>query len=274
MPVLRKLVRADMLSIPAMTNPEIIDSAFSDIDLLSGVSKQTNKDRFASVDEISVRIISSRSLSKIHDVGVSSGITSLELRRQLREASFDGEMFISDKFARFWVNRHGLATDIYDAEHNLVCAYLGPITGDSEDTWKFPLSKLVYRRALKRSFSEGDQREFLLLHPDVLAAIEQGDISFIDFDVFQNERENTFDFVRCMNLLNRGYFSTESIENGLKALHISLASGGVMQIGRTHIEGGNHVTFYEKTADGFQPLESVGGGSEIDQLVTEFRTAA
>ena len=269
-PVLNRLVRLDMQAISLMKDPETIDRAFSDIDLLSGVSKQTNKDRFASVDGLSLQHIENRSLSRIHDVGVSSGITSLELRRQLAAVGFSGDMFISDKFARFYINRRWLSTDVYDAERKLVCAYCGPFVGDSEDTWKFPVSKYLYRRAAGRSFDDSARQDFLLLHPDVLEAIEEGLLHFIDYDAFRDEQENAFDFVRCMNLLNRGYFPTESLENGLRALYRSLTVGGILQIGRTHLDGDNHVSFYEKAAGGFQPVDSVGDGSEIDQLVVDF----
>ena len=168
-----------MQSISKMKSPETIDLAFSEIDLLSGVSKQTNKQRFAEVDHMSVQLITKRSLSRIHDVGVSSGITSLELRRQLNATDFEGEMFISDKFARFWVNRKGALTDIFDSDHNLVCAYFGSLVGDSEDTWKLPISRLIYRRALKRGFDEKSDESFLLLHPDVLDSIDKGDICYV-----------------------------------------------------------------------------------------------
>jgi hypothetical protein len=270
-PILKKLVRADMQSISNMKSPETIDLAFSEIDLLSGVSKQTNTQRFAEVDHMSVQLITSRSLMKIHDVGVSSGITSLELRRQLDAAGFEGEMFISDKFARFWVHRRGASTDIFDSDQNIVCSYFGPLVGDSEDTWKLPISRLIYRRALKRGFDEKNEESFLLLHPDVLDAIEKSDIGFIDFDVFENQSERLFDYIRCMNLLNLGYFSTEKIMNGLRTLHTCLLQDGILQVGRTHLEGGNHVSFYERTSDGFAPVKTIGKGSEIAHLVTEFR---
>jgi len=260
-----------MQSISNMKNPVTIDLAFSKIDLLSGVSKQTNKNRFSDVDPTSLQIIASRSLSKLHDVGVSSGITSLELRRQLQTAGFEGEMFISDKFARFWTNRRGLSTDVFDSDYNLVCTYLGPIVGDSEDTWKLPISRLVFLRARKRKFDDSSEQGFLLLHPDVLDSVNRGDLRFIDFDVFNNSEDRTFDFVRCMNLLNLGYFPTGKILDGLRTLHGSLAPGGILQIGRTHLEGGNHVTFYERTTDGFERTDVVGDGSEIDELTMSFR---
>ena len=267
-PVLRDLVRADIQRISTLKHPEIIDLAFSEIGLNSGVSKQTNKERFADVDKLSVQIITSRSLTRIHDVGISSGITSIELARQLQTSSFDGEMFISDKFARFWVDHQGLSTHIFDSELKLVCTYLGPIIGDRWDTWKFPVSKLLFRHALKKSFDDINKKEFLLLHTDVLETIKRGDLSFIEFDIFEEAQDHTFDFVRCMNLLNRGYFPTEKIVTGLKVLYASLVVGGVLQLGRTHSEGCNHVTFYEKTTSGFRRVESTGQGSEIHELVT------
>ncbi len=273
-PVLKKLVKADLQSITTMKRPENIDLAFSRIDLLSGVSKQTNKDRFSVIDELSVEIIINQSLSRILDVGVSSGITSLELMRQLRASSFAGEMFVSDKFARYWVSPHRFSTDIFDADHNLVCTYLGPITGDSEDTWKLPLSKYIFQRAQKRGFDETIGESFLLLHPEVLETIRRGELIFIDFDIFENDQEGAFDFVRCINLLNLGYFSTEQIVSGLNTLHFSLVNGGILQLGRTHLEGSNHVGFYEKTDTGFERIESIGDGPEIDQLIVDLQRTA
>jgi hypothetical protein len=70
-----------------------------------------------------------------------------------------------------------------------------------------------------------------------------------------------------MNIFNRAYFSTEKLLEGANAAFQSIKVGGIWIVGRTLEEDfSNHVTFLRRIEEGWEVLERIGGGSEMEQL--------
>jgi hypothetical protein len=110
-----------------------------------------------------------------------------------------------------------------------------------------------------------------LIHPEALAFAREEE----RFEVRQRDLFCTFgspcDVLRTMNVLNLCYFSREQLLRGVAAAWADLATGGIWIVGRTIIETGeNHATIFHKEAAGFQPLERLGNGSEIEDLVVGY----
>ena len=83
------------------------------------------------------------------------------------------------------------------------------------------------------------------------------------------ERTPGLDVLRTMNILNLAYFSNQQLIDGIHAAFQSLKPGGLWIVGRTHEEDKtNHVTFFRRTDEKWEVLETVGNGSEIEELVT------
>lgn len=83
------------------------------------------------------------------------------------------------------------------------------------------------------------------------------------------------DVIRTMNIFNRGYFNQQRLRDGRDAVWHSLTEGGLWIVGRTagtSAEKLSHtVSVFEKTANGFNTVAELGGGSEIADLALEPR---
>jgi len=257
-------LRVDQMA--SITDADLAERAYRQISIGNGITKQTAPARFADLDEVVCRLVGASSRLRVHDVGVSSGITSLELHTRLaaiRELHF----FVSDRFARFRVTRSAYGVLIRDANDEVLCGYAGPIYCDPATPRKYVISQLAYRQLLRAPVIE--ETTLLLFDPGLMALIDSGEVSFIDFDVLATAATaQKFDFVRCMNLLNLSYFTEPQIRQGIVNLASTLAPGAWLQIGRTHTDGSNHATFYVNDDGILRVVDRMGDGSEIEHLVS------
>ncbi len=228
-------------------------------------SKQTNSKRFASLDRLACSLIAKHAAFDIHDVGVSSGITSLEFHDELRALRVPVRLTISDKYSVYYATG-SLPICIWDAEGEAIEYYFCGVLAKNKVSRSFPLSKLLYRFLSSRVRRAGEERRFALLHAEVLKRINCGAIRFIDYDIMTPLSEE-FSFIRCMNLLNVSYFSEAEIRKALKNLISGLRTDGILLLGSTLSAGENAAGFYLKTNRGLRLLESCGGGSAINDLV-------
>ena len=268
LPGARRWLRVPLDHLSVFRDDDVIDWIYRQIGLGSGVTKQTHRGRFDAVDATTVRWINELNLRDVHDVGVSSGITSLDLWERLRAEHPGSSLTISDKYAQFHRSLDSVVHRIYESDGDLLCSYVGPLYGDGHVTWKFPLSALLHRWARKQP--RGRTEPFLLYHPRVIELLDQGAIRHTQFDVLAADSPaDAYDYVRCMNLLNLSYFSEDDIRRGVRALWNTLNPGGVLQIGRTDQTLRNDVSFYRKSAAGLEIIEQIGSGSEIDSIVRD-----
>jgi hypothetical protein len=175
---------------------------------------------------------------------------------------------ISDKYAVY--GRAGrCVARIIDAEGLVKELYVCGILGKREDvSSKFPVTRFLYW-LLADGPVTGDIRWFWLFDHEVQQFIERGLMRRIDYDVLQTRVPDAFSFVRCMNLLNFGYFSRVSIKIALRNVFESLREGGVLQIGRTHPDGTNHASLYMKRGTRLELLQDVRTGTELREIIAE-----
>jgi hypothetical protein len=264
-PVLRKLWAFRTDAMPELRNPAIRDYVYRAFFTQNATSKQTSVGRFADLDRVARSIIMEHRLADIHDVGVSSGVTSLELLHALATTGIPLSFHISDKYAVYGSNGRFLVR-IVDAQGSVRELYVGSLLGTRDVTYKFPVTRFLYWLLARRPI-RGPVRSFVLFDHEVLEHIRAGLVRRIDYDVFTTRMPGAFSFVRCMNLLNLGYFPSESIEVALRNLIESLKEGGVLQIGRTHPDGISHATFYRKRGTRLEMLQEVGSGTEVRELI-------
>ncbi|HEY6034984.1 MAG TPA: hypothetical protein VIV58_12010 [Kofleriaceae bacterium] len=79
--------------------------------------------------------------------------------------------------------------------------------------------------------------------------------------------EGAFGFVRVANVLNRSYFADSDLRDLVTAVLGRVAEGGVAFFVRTHEDGTNHGTFFERRGSLAVEVARVGSGSEISPLV-------
>jgi hypothetical protein len=71
-----------------------------------------------------------------------------------------------------------------------------------------------------------------------------------------------------MNIFNKSYFPEEQLAEGSRAAFQSVAPGGLWIAGRTTEDDlRNHATLFRRGEGGWEILERIGAGSEIEELV-------
>jgi hypothetical protein len=264
-PLLRKFLVYRTDAMPELRNAAARDYAYGAFFTANATSKQTSAGRFGDLDRLTGSIITEHKLDVIHDVGVSSGVTSLDLYRTLATIGMPLTFHISDKYAVYRCAGRCPAR-IIDAQGSVRELYVCGLLGKPDVSFKFPVTRFLYWWLADRPI-RGPVRSFVLFDHEVLEHIQKGLLRRIDYDVFTTRMPCSFSFVRCMNLLNLDYFPRESIEIALRNLVDSLQEGGVLQIGRTHPDGTNRAAFYRKHGTRLEMLQEFGSGTELRELI-------
>jgi hypothetical protein len=266
-PLLRSFLvyRADAIS--GLRNAAVRDYVHRTFFTSNATSKETSAGRFRDLDQIARAIITAHKLDAIHDIGVSSGITSLDLYRTLSASGIPCKFLISDKYAVYGSTGR-YPTRIVDADGAVTELYFCGLLGKRAVSNKFPVTRLLHWLLADRPL-HGPIRRFVLFDPQVLPYLENGLIHRIDYDVFTTRMPCAFSFVRCMNLLNLCYFPREPIQTALRNIIESLKEGGVLQIGRTLPDRTSHATFYVKLGARLEVLQQVGGGTELREVIEQ-----
>jgi hypothetical protein len=266
--VLRKFLvyRTDALS--ELRSAALREYVYTCLFTSNETSKQTSSGRFRDLDPIALSIIEEHKLDAIHDIGVSSGVTSLDLYRTLATTAIPLRFHISDKYAVYGTTGR-CPVRIIDAQGSVRELYICGVLAKRDDSVSkkfFPVTRFLHWLLANRPF-HGPVRWFVLFDPEVQKHIEKGLIHTLDYDVFTTRMPDTFSFVRCMNLLNLIYFPSAVIETALRNIIESLKEGGVLQIGRTLPGGATEATFYRKSGTRLEILREVGSGTELRALI-------
>jgi len=265
--------------------PEMEEVFFTSIMARNGTYKTTYESRFSKINEQLLRLISAGSISarSIMDVGISSGVNTLELAESLGANGYETSI---------------MGTDI------LIDAYLVRVLPGCDalvDASGFPLRFDVFGRSIKPWIVQSDYRSgFFLVRKGInvlfrsLAArgragrqssktthvqlvaprlLEDKNIVVCDDDItrFNPEFAARFDFVRAANVLNKGYFDDDVLRGiiGNIRRYMKPAAGSLLVL-RTHENKENHGTLFKLDSDNrFVLLERFGTGSEIEHLVLE-----
>ena len=239
--------------------------AYQTLIMANGTIKQTQADRFNFLDDEVITYIK-HSILSVHDIAVSSGTSSLSLFRKLKGRI--GAFCVSDKYYKCKYEPGFLLTRVFDDDDTLLCAYLlGFVYVNSLLSNWFFLSKYLFAFISKRPPKYFEN--VVLYDPKLLKKIDNNTIRNIDYDVFETKKQNEFNFVRCMNLLNLGYFSEIKIKQAVKNIKVSLMQEGYLLIGRTHPNGENHASLYVKQNDNFVLIKHFSDGYEGDHLVDQ-----
>ncbi len=86
LPYSRKWLRVQMDRLHEFKDEEIIELAYRQFGMASGVTKQTHRGRFDELNESTMRWLRESNALSAHDIGVSSGITSVELHQTIKAA--------------------------------------------------------------------------------------------------------------------------------------------------------------------------------------------
>jgi len=245
-PVIKKCFVYDFSALNSISDEDFYNLVFSHIIVSNGLTKTTRSNRFTDLDKITIDLLQQTANASFHDIGVSNGITSLELYDKIAGRQMPIHFCLSDKYARIYY-RGKAVKKFYDADGNLISVnfffiHLSPRIGKV-----FFLSRWLFHLYNKRTvLKKESDKEIILLAPAVYRKIAEKKIELLEFDVFETRIIYPFTFLRCLNVLMPAYFSADRIRQGVHNLTENLAENGYLLLGRTDASHVNHATFYIK----------------------------
>jgi chemotaxis methyl-accepting protein methylase len=274
------------------------DGVVEQLPMPNGTWKFTCRGRFAGLDRLVLDLLAARAARgariSVIDLAASTGVTSVELYRLLREryaVSFLASDLYRDLYAvrrrGAWV---GMFTATGDDVQHVVWRFVLP--GQLTESWAYPANR-VLRAACRRLLApraravlgraplsrlgpfetvrvDGFEIRRLPLLSGACLALATGDenFRFEVHDVCQPLPERAT-VVRAMNILTREHFDDDTRARIVRHCMEATLPGGLLVLGWSPWQDPAQVeaSIYEVTGDGLERLASVNGGSEIDRFV-------
>jgi len=274
-------------------NPTAEDiRAFEDIYFTMRTSNETFRttfrDRFRDVDAAAMRWIAELVADgrtdapiRIQDRAVSSGLTSAEWAQSLYDRFPNVEFEASDLLTELRELAGNGESWMLEPNGTLL-QYIRPpfvVSMHHPESWRNPLLRWVAARAKKRfsaiRVSDYEMRRISCIHPEAQALVRiRPGFRFEVRSIF-DRTPGACDVLRTMNILNRSYFSAEQLADAIDAIFDSLRPGGIWIVGRTMEDNfRNHATFFRRGESGWEVLERIGDGSEIEELALQGQVPA
>jgi hypothetical protein len=252
----------------------------------NGIFRTTFRHRFRDVDEAALRLMRSlypvETELRVQDRAASHGLTSWEWAEQLLPLYPHAELEGSD------VLLYLLKVSLPSGETYIVepdgtpLQYIKPpfvVTLHYRESWRYPVNRAIATRA-RRKFhqlpkgwmEQSDPAKYTVtripfVHPEArLFSLRNPRFQFRSRSVFEITSAACH-VLRTMNIFNKSYFSPEQLAEGVNAAFHSIKPGGIWIVGRTLEEDlSNHATFLRRLDNGWEVLERVGSGSDIEDL--------
>jgi hypothetical protein len=285
-------VAYNLLDVGTHPSPEQI-RVFEDISCTlrtsNGTFRTTFRNRFEDVNAVAMRWIKElhpdRHNISVQDRAVSHGLTAKEFAEQVFQTYPDAEFEASDLLLSL-VELSLDNGDIYIVEQDgTPLQYIRApfvVSVHHPEPLRYPLNRWVSAKARRRfqnlSLPQGwtkttggpgfKVRQIPYIHPEARALTAKNPrFQFRIRSVFDRTPE-ACQVLRTMNIFNRSYFTPEQLADGAAAVHESLTPDGLWIVGRTLEEDlSNHAAFLRRKNTGWELLDRVGSGSEIEEIV-------
>lgn len=241
--------------------------------LINGVWKRTGFGRLTVLDEWVVSILPEPVYTpfSILDVGGSDGSTTFDTVRYFQEhLGLDVKATILEMQLRLYCFRRGILR--YYLTHDRIplliqIGLLGALLEETKGKEGFivnPIVRVTKKWLLRSSFEKylQDYGDLLLESPLVRNC---PDIVWLERDLFRFDPElkGVFDFIRCCNVLNCGYFSKRQIYDAVQLLALYLKPKGLLLVSRTIDDSAGFLhsaSLWMKTATGLVHVADLNGG--------------
>ena len=254
----------------------------------NGTFRTSFRNRFQDVDAVCIDLLKwffpVESAIRVEDRAASHGLTSCEWAKRLLPVFPAAEVEASDLLLQLLeLSVDGGETFITEVDGTPL-QYVKPpfvLSLHHPESWRNPLRRWAAARARKRFktlglphawFEQSQGAGYLVrpipfIHPEA-AALARSDPRF----TFR--RRSVFDrtpmpchVLRTMNIFNQAYFAEERLREGYRAIFDSLQPGGIWIVGRSLEEDlTNHATFFRKAGNGWEVLDRIGGGWELEAM--------
>ncbi|MBB4186324.1 hypothetical protein GGE07_002983 [Sinorhizobium terangae] len=273
------------------SSADTIDSAsesafFAKLKMRNGTFKLTRPSRFRELEVAFRPLIEQRtgSLHEVLDVGVSTGLTTVELASFLKGCGAAARITATDLFIEAHIVELGPGLKIlcdpegwplqYDVSGIIIRPWVRRLDYVTLAFIPLVLGRKLLRPRLRSRIRAGMSRPVKMITRSLPS---NGEIEFEENDIMRRSQHfvRRFDLVRAANILNTNYFSPDQIRTAIGNIHSYLRGpGALVMIARTNRAQENAGTLFELKEDGsFAVLERVGGGSEIEKLVLDFRAS-
>ncbi len=256
---------------------------FSGLRLRNGTFKTTAERRLDDLNQLVIEQWKALGAAprRLLDVGVSSGVSSVEWLQSLAAAGFDVDLVATDVSLKAQLVPICRQYDVLVDRSGHILQHI--VFGVAIRPWRRKLDfvtghallsgvlNAVARRVLRRRRSPAARagEDIMLVSP---RARGEARIAFAEDDVFAANPQSfvrRFDAIRAANLLNCGYFSTAQIRTAIFNLKDRLVGPNCFLIvNRTRKDGTNHGTLFQLNAAArFEILAKLRDGSEIEDIV-------
>lgn len=249
------------------------------------VYKTTSYDRFADVNPYLVQQLRTDRLSevKILDIGVSSGVSTIELYDDLHAGGLSPAMVATDILVDAFL------VSVLPWCYALVDPNGFPLRFDlpfgTMKPWvvrrDYRTGFAIFRKLVNATFTSRANR--ILRNPDAKEAIKVKlitprllvndcvNVYADDVRQYNGTLAHQFDFIRAANVLNSGYFSTVALSSILGNVRRYLRGpSAYLLVVRTHDDNHNHGTLFRLDDNSrFCMVRRFGQGSEIENLVLQ-----
>lgn len=266
-------------------SPRAEDEFFGALKLGNNTFKLTASGRFAELDDGLAGALSrfSARVDQVLDIGVSSGVTTLDLYERLKRAGqavritatdVAIDAYIVTPFPRCRVlvdgEGHVLQYDLFDRALRPWRRRLDWISGMI--LVRGLANRICGRRASEMMRTSGPSagQRVTLVSPRLSG---NDAIDMVQDDVLARNPAFTgrFDVVRAANILNRNYFEPAALSRALQNVIAYMSGPGAwLLLGRTRPGSGHHATLFRMDARGrLVVIERFGAGSEIEVLALQ-----
>jgi hypothetical protein len=280
--------RAILLSGKTNSGPDEF-AFFRSLKLRSGVTKTTFSDRMRDVDAWFIEYLSGDEVHEILDVGISSGITTVELCELLESRNVKYRLTGMDSdLTAFLITFGEDRSVLVDSKGHPIHF---EIDGRGFGYVRGTNPKHFYDRAVLRLQSGfflnfrlraelasiGETRNIsgtTIRKIDLVSRkVKQNpSIDLLEDSIFGEGDRRKYSVIRAANILNRSYFGEVQLADALRKLAGRLKPGGIMMVCRTNFEGQNNATVFRLDEIGdFGIIGRFGNGSEIEEIVTKRR---
>lgn len=265
--------------------PQVEREFFGSLMTQNKTYKTTFHQRFADTNPLLLQQLKQDGFDApdILDIGISSGISTVELHDDLYEGGVHARIVATDLLldallVRVLPKCHVLVEpSAFPLRFDLPFGTMKPwVTQHDYRNGFFVLRKavnIVMTRLSRRILSDPDDARISrvkLVTPRLLAT---GNIVVCSDDIsrYNDAFTNRFDFIRAANVLNKGYFLAPVLSTMLANIGRYLRGpGATLFVVRTHEDNSNHGALFRMQDNGrLRVIWRVGTGSEIEEAVSQ-----
>lgn len=263
--------------------PCIEEEFFTSLMTKNKTYKTTFHGRFSKVNPHIVEYIRDYGIRapRILDIGISSGISTIELYDDLEKGGIKPKIIATD------ILIDAFLVKVLPSCYALVDSGGFPLRFDAPFFTMKPWvtrsdyynGMFIFRKSINKLFTFKANRilrrsgnscvkKVKLVTPRVLS---NTDITVCGDDIsrYNSSYESSFDFIRAANVLNKGYFSNDILTTMISNIGRYLKKPhGSLFVVRTHDDCTNHGTLFNWSCNQkFKVVQKFGNGSEIEDLI-------